>query len=161
MRTTFYRLILALALAQTALGSYMALVRGFIPNYRIIGNVAAYFSVLTWLWVSFLLTYSNRPNSTHKLTKVWAHLFSFISFVPTWLALGIMIFTLCPYHCDPSRSSGWDAPGGCGVSVAAGVASVLISILSAASAVVIRRGGRALGENIVEGRSKAMVNEKA
>ncbi|KAF8063427.1 hypothetical protein FPV67DRAFT_243266 [Lyophyllum atratum] len=157
LRTTFYSLTLAFGIFQTITTALSVpfTYYGFAPYMFIFTCIGLVWSTMTWVWTSVLLSYSNRPLSSHKLTRASVHFASFTFFAVTWLALTIMFGTQFPLQCDFDRPSDGEAYTWCPLGKTTFALSIVLWIFSMVSAAVVyvsaRRTGVGLSANVAHG----------
>ncbi|KAF5378725.1 hypothetical protein D9615_006877 [Tricholomella constricta] len=173
LRNALYGVTLALGIIQTiASGAFLGSIIssqsgliGFAPLMHIFQGLAIGWSALTWIWTSVLLSFNNRPFSTHPLTRSLVHFASFTIFSVGWFglylipslirgagvlnlelaALAIMLGTQFPLQCDFERDSDGLAYVWCPGGATNFVLAILLWILCAVNALVIYRGTRKVG----------------
>ncbi|KAH0587434.1 hypothetical protein H2248_006223 [Termitomyces sp. 'cryptogamus'] len=110
VRTTLYSLALALGFFQNIITIFTAVSDGFAPYMHIFAGIGAGWALLTWVWTSVLLSYNNRPFSSHGLVRSFTHFVSFVILTIGWFGLAIMLGTQFPLQCDFKRDSDGLAP---------------------------------------------------
>ncbi|RDB17194.1 hypothetical protein Hypma_001845 [Hypsizygus marmoreus] len=141
-RTTFYSLTLAAAVLETAFGflaAFTVQVSLYMWIFTLMSGIA---SGITWIWVSVLLSYNNRPLSSHTLARASTHFISFVVFTAAWLAISIMITTQLPAECNFETSYDGLVYAWCAFSSVALAFSWLTCIFSAVSTLLVHRASR-------------------
>ncbi|KAF8064903.1 hypothetical protein FPV67DRAFT_160394 [Lyophyllum atratum] len=148
LRTTFYSLTLALGVCETVIAAVNTINKGFAPYMQIFSGITAGWALVTWIWISVLLSCNNRPLSSHALTRASTHFKSFTVFAVTWLALTIMLGTQFPLQCDFKTYSDGDANLWCGLGSSTFTVSLLLFAFSLVSAVIVKTSARKTGAGL-------------
>ncbi|KAF8909749.1 hypothetical protein CPB84DRAFT_1765371 [Gymnopilus junonius] len=98
-RTPFYSVTLFTAVLQSVFGVLAGFVNGRSPYLYIFGKLAGGLSIFTWVWIAVLFRYNRKPQSSHFLSRSYAHFASFTAFFVVWLAVGIMLASQMPWEC--------------------------------------------------------------
>ncbi|KAH9474531.1 hypothetical protein JR316_0012992 [Psilocybe cubensis] len=140
--TTLYGLVILFALGETALGWWAGFTNGWSHHLRLFGRFAGVISLCAWIWVGILLSYHNRPGSTHPLTQTFVHLHTFTMLTGLYLALGIAIASQVPAECGEGYSDGLSGMW-CGVSASACAVAFLLGVLCQSDSVLFADGIKA------------------
>ncbi|KJA19798.1 hypothetical protein HYPSUDRAFT_78609 [Hypholoma sublateritium FD-334 SS-4] len=148
-RTTFYSITLALSIVTMGVALSIALMSTFSHVLWIFGAILSAISFISWIWISVLLGYNNRPASSHALTKAAVHFYSFLPMILLYFVLGIMVLSQVGFNCG-ARDSDGEAPGWCGSEITGGVVSIATSVFASLSAwsIWMSVGGSSLGLGI-------------
>ncbi|PPQ77647.1 hypothetical protein CVT24_005474 [Panaeolus cyanescens] len=155
-RIMSYVLVLGATCGELIAAGVSSGTEGFSEKRQLFGKITLGFAFLTFGWTLTLyvhlphlrrvtvikqtllplfsfrisrMAYVNRPLQSHILTNLTLHLVSFATFVPLWLALGILTLTQAPTECNFKRYSDGSAEGWCGFTVTSGVMGLLLAIL--------------------------------
>ncbi|GLB39601.1 hypothetical protein LshimejAT787_0701110 [Lyophyllum shimeji] len=154
LRTTFYSLTLAFGVFQTIVACMNTIFSeyGFAPFMQIFAGITLGWATITWIWTSVLLSYNNRPLSSHGLTRALPHFASFTVFAVGWLALTIMLGQQFPLQCDFKAYSDGEAYLWCPLGATSfGLSFVLFAFCVTSAAIVYfsaRRTGAGLSANV-------------
>ncbi|KAF5325567.1 hypothetical protein D9619_009990 [Psilocybe cf. subviscida] len=150
LRTALYALTLTATVLTSTFGLAAAPLDTFAPHLSAFGICISVVSLPGWIWLSILTSYHMRPDANQFLTRASTHFYTFVAMIPPFLAFGIGTLSQQSYNCNTTQYSDGSAPGWCGVTVVAGGLSLLVAVLSAATALAIQlsRAGTGLQRNV-------------
>ncbi|KAG7094540.1 hypothetical protein E1B28_005368 [Marasmius oreades] len=164
-RVTLYGIIIGLAICVNAIAvviiddleeaidaftNFGIPLPGFGSGVRF-GIVACVVGFLTWVWTSVLMAWNDKPYSEGGLALSLTHFISFIVMSLIWFAIAIMHFVETAVPCQGSTFEFdgdyvvYSSPSWCGETSVVGALSLVISILSGATALFILVSSRKVG----------------
>ncbi|KAF9467429.1 hypothetical protein BDZ94DRAFT_1038292 [Collybia nuda] len=107
-RNVLYGFTLSVAVVQSGFCFPLAWWDELSPHINVYGTITGLVATMTWIWMSVLIAYNNRPASIHNLTRSSSHFISNIVFAATWLVLAITLTILLRYSCFPNLTESID-----------------------------------------------------
>ncbi|KAF5325566.1 hypothetical protein D9619_009991 [Psilocybe cf. subviscida] len=145
LRTVLYAWTFTATVITGTIGLAAAPLDTFAPHLRAFGICISVVSFPGWIWLGILTSHHMRPDTDQSLTRASTHFYTFVAMVPLFLAFGIGTLSQQSYNCNTTQNSDGLAPRWCDVTVIAGSLSLLVAILSAATALAIQLSGAGTG----------------
>ncbi|KAG6819223.1 hypothetical protein H0H93_014066 [Arthromyces matolae] len=116
-------------------------------------GITAGWAFTTWIWISVLLSYNNRPGSSVFATRSKTHWRSLAVLSVGWLALFVVLPKAITFGCSSQESGDYTNGVTCGVGAGTYGGSFILLVLCISAGVVVYRSYRRavrsrLGRNV-------------